>query len=143
MSSEGGVRVSDSSGGLVQATGAALRRLRKTEGLTQAALAARLQSRGLRGGSSSKTVSAWENGDTPIPLTAFPILADCFQLDTAALVRRLGLCGDVTSRDILLAEGVDLLRQLSDEPPEIAGTILTWIRQSVEMARLTRLGRTD
>jgi transcriptional regulator with XRE-family HTH domain len=132
--------VSDPSDAFVKSTGAALRNLRNGQKLTQAELAARLQSRGIQGGSSPQTVSAWERGDTPIPLPAIPVIADALSMEPRVLGRSLGLCGTPEPREIHLEEGADLLAQLQDEPDDVVASILAWWRQSLEIARLNRLG---
>ena len=133
--------LTDAADAFVRATGAALRALRVREQLSQAELAARLQARGIKGGSSPQTVSAWERGDTPIPLPALPVIADALRLEPRALGRHLGLCGPASDRELRIEEGADLLIQLQDEPPETVASILSWWRQSIEIARANRLGR--
>jgi transcriptional regulator with XRE-family HTH domain len=141
MLTRGSAPLSDTTDAFVRSTGAALRGIRKRQGLTQTELAARLQSRGIQGGSSPQTVSAWERGDTPIPLPALPVIAEALHLEPRSLGRHLGLCGPSGARELRIEEGADLLAQLQDEPPETIESILSWWRQSIEIARSNRLGR--
>jgi len=141
ISSRGSPTVSDPSEAFVRSVGAALRQIRKSQDLTQAELAARLQAQGMETGSSAKTVSAWERGDTPIPLPALPVIAEALRLEPRVLGQQLGLCGAANSREIHLADGADLLRQLEDEPPEFAEAVVRWWRESFAFARAARLAR--
>lgn len=97
---------------ITKTVGMALRDLREGQRLTQAELSARLQTHGLTSGSSAKTVSAWERGETPLPLTVLPILADALHMDFVTLTRSLGLCGDPSSRAIRHAEAAELAEQI-------------------------------
>lgn len=108
--------------------------------MTQEMLAARLTVEGKA--VSDSTVSNWEAGTTPLPLTAFEPLARALRFDVPSLSRRLGLCTDSPGQT-RLAEGADILNQLADEPPEVADTILRWLRESMEIARMSRLARTN
>lgn len=121
--------------------GGRLKRLRDDYDLTQVQLAARIQSLGMERGGSAKTISAWECGDTPLPLTALPVLASAFRMEPGVLARRLGICGEAGHRDLVIAEATETVNQLADEPPHVADTILRWLRESVEIARSARLGR--
>lgn len=125
------------------AVGGRLKMLREKRDLTQVMLSARLQAAGMERGSSAKTISSWERGETPLPLPALLPLAIALRMEPDSLGRQLGLCGDPEGREILVAEGADLLEALANEPPEISNTILRWLRESVEIARLGRLGRTN
>lgn len=49
--------------------------------------------------------------------------------------------GRSASRELRITECADILSQLDDEPPEIADTILRWLRESVDIARAARLAR--
>jgi transcriptional regulator with XRE-family HTH domain len=128
---------------IVKSVGLKLRAIRESHELKQVELAARLQAAGMESGSSSKTISAWERGETPLPLPALAPLAVAFRMEPGALASRLGICGDVAAREIRIAEGADILGQLADEPPEVAETILRWLRESVGIARTARLARTN
>jgi transcriptional regulator with XRE-family HTH domain len=142
ISSEERMLASDPSELLVKSVGAALRRLREDEQMSQETFAARLQAVGWSG-NSPQTVSAWERGDTPVPLPALPAIADVLRIETSALTRRLGLCGDPAGREVRLADATDFVNQLADEPPETAETILRWARDMIRIAHTGRLGRTN
>lgn len=139
MSGSGSVRSVD----IATAVGGQLKKLRDDHELTQKMLAARLQAAGMERGSSEKTISAWEVGTTPLPLTALPVLAAAFRMEPDALARRLGLCGDPGAREIVIADATDAVNQLADEPPEVADTILRWLRESIQIAHAARLARTN
>lgn len=109
--------------------------------LTQMALASRLTAVGLP--TSDKTVSAWETGRTALTIPDLWPLAAALNMDPGQLGRKLGLCGEPSQREIAIAEGADLLHELAEEPPEMAATIVGWWRQSFEIVRLNRLGRTN
>lgn len=47
------------------------------------------------------------------------------------------------ARDLKIEEGADLLVRLREEDPDVAESILSWWRQSFEIVRLNRLGRTN
>ena len=127
---------------IAKSVGVELKRLREARNITQVVLAARLQSAGMETGSSSKTVSAWERGETPLPLTALPPLAAAFRMEPGALVRHLGLCDD-TTREIKVAEGADALAQLTADAPDLAESIFGMLRKAREIARSNRLERTN
>jgi transcriptional regulator with XRE-family HTH domain len=135
--------VSEGPADLARSVGHKLRTLREQHDLVQTDLAARLQAAGMERGASAKTVSAWERGETPLPLVALTPLAQAFRMERGALARRLGLCGEIDRREIVLAGGADALNQLAEEPPEVSDTILRWLRESVQIARTARLARTN
>lgn len=124
---------------LHERVGLNLRAIREQRGLTQEMLAARLTTSWKH--TSDATVSAWENGRTPLPLVAIEPLAGALRMRTGELGRSLGLCGDPVPREIAIAEGADILEALADEPPEIATAVLTMFRQSLEIARASRLAQ--
>lgn len=128
---------------LTRSVGDQLRRLREQTDLTQAMLAARLQAAGMDKGSSAKTVSAWERGETPLPLMAIWYLAEAFRMEPATLARRLGICGPTDLQTTYIAEGADILASLQDEPPDIVAMLVTSFRQSVDIARAARLARNN
>lgn len=113
--------------------GSCLRQLREASTLTQADLSARLQAAGLSKGSSPKTISAWERGETPLPLVVLPLLAAAFRMKPEELTRQLGLCGG--SREIRAATMRDLMGQLEDEPPEVVDGVLQMVRLHLTMRR--------
>lgn len=118
-----------------------IKALRTDRSLTQEDLSARF---GTLGHSvSSKTISSWETGRTPLPLTMLAPLAEALKMDAGHLGQRLGLCGAPSPRDLHFAEGADILTELADEPPEVAETILRWLRDSVQIAKTARLARTN
>lgn len=141
ISSEVRMQASDRSAEIVRSVGTKLREIRERHDLTQKDLSARLQSAGMVSGSSAKTVSSWERAETPLPITALPVLAEAFRLETSALTRQLGLCGDLGGREFVITEATELFSQLADEPPEVSDTILRWLRDAIGFVRTTRVPR--
>lgn len=126
---------------IVRRVGIALRHLRQQRNLTQIDLSARLQAAGMTDGASSKTVSAWERGETPVPLTAFPSIAEAFRMEVPALSHSLGLCGDPSSRDVRREEVVELLGEVDRLPAEVVDDLMAMWRTSIAIARGRRGSR--
>jgi len=92
-----------------------------------------------RAGLSRAYVSRLESGIVPNPkLLDLARVANVLDVPLASLVSPPG-----HAREIAVAEGADLLEQLADEPPEMRQTILSWLRQSVELSRRARQVRTN
>ncbi len=109
------------------------RALREEAGLTQEDIARRID----------LTLSGYrpyEQGRRQLRLEQVPTFARAFGVTPEMLAARLGLPGS-TLREARVAEGVDLIEQLADEPPEVADTLLKWWRESLEIQRRLRLGR--
>ncbi len=89
-----------------------LRRLRKTQGLTQAELAKRLCV-------SPQAISKWERGESYPDILMLPVLADLFHISVDALMRiedipaENKLRKDQTNAEILVREGKELLHILA------------------------------
>lgn len=120
--------------------GQQLRSLRGEHDLTQEMLAARLSVEWKP--TSDSTVSNWESGTTPLPLTALEPIAKAFRMDVGHLGRRLGLCG-MEPREVFIAEGQDILQAVADETPEVQAGILAMFRQAIEIARTAREARSN
>ena len=94
-----------------------------------------------RAGLSRAYVSRLEKGIVPNPkLFDLARVAGVLDLPLSELIRPPG---DGASRDLVIAEAADAVNQLADEPPEVAETILRWMREAVEIARSARLARTN
>lgn len=119
-----------------QRFGARLRAVRLERGLRQRDVAERLEM-------SAGGYSSIERGYARMFVSDLERFAQALGVDVTYLGRRLGLCGATGARDLKIEEGADLLVQLRDEPPEVADSILSWWRQSLNIARLNRLGRTN
>jgi transcriptional regulator with XRE-family HTH domain len=109
---------------------AVLRQIRTERGLTQIQVARNW-------GMSVDGYRPYEAGRRQLRTGALPGLASALGVSTSDLSARLGLHG-VTLREIRAAECQDIMGQLADEPPEVTETILRWLRESVQIAKLQR-----
>lgn len=116
--------------------GARLRAVREEHGLRQVDIAAKL-------GMSAGGYSSIERGAARMFVTDLERYAEALGVDAGYLGRRLGLCGVDAPREIRHAEAAELADRLADEPPEVADTILSWWRQSLEIAKANRLARSN
>lgn len=115
--------------------GARLRVVRKTQGLRQVDVAARLEM-------SAGGYSSVERGYARMFVSDLERYAAALGVELAYLARKLGLCDD-TARDIKVAEGADLLSQLSAEAPDLAESILDVLRKAREIGRTNQQVRTN
>lgn len=113
----------------------AFKKLRSEAGMTQEDVARKID----------MTLSGYrpyEQGRRQLRTEQIPMFARAFRVSVEHLSASLGLSTAAT-HDIRIAECADILGQLEGEPPEVADTILRWLRESVEIARMSRLGRTN
>jgi transcriptional regulator with XRE-family HTH domain len=110
---------------------AVLRAIRAERGLTQAQVAKQW-------GMTVDGYRPYEAGRRQLRTGALPGLAAALGITASDLSSRLGL-HDVTLREIRVAECADIMSQLADEPPEVSETILRWLRESVNIAKMRRL----
>lgn len=95
-----------------------------------------------RAGLSRPYISRLERGIVPNPkLLDLEQVASALELPLNDLVRPID--GRDGAREIRITECADILTELADEPPEVAETILRWLRESVQIARAGRLARTN
>ena len=93
-----------------------------------------------RAGLSRAYVSRLESG-----IVANPKVLDLERLAAAlgTTVAAILATDDSPARAVRISECADIFGQLDSEPPEVAETILRWLRESVEIARSARLARTN
>lgn len=84
----------------------------------------------------------YEQGRRQLRLEQLPMFAKAFGISVDALAARLGI-GGAGLRELQFAECAEILSELADEPPEVTRTILSWLRQSIAIAKLGRPARPD
>lgn len=84
-------------------------------------------------------ISRLERGLVPNPtITDLAAVAGAARIPITTLVSPPS-----QEREIRITECADILSQLDGEPPEVADTILRWLRESIGIARAGRLARTN
>jgi len=92
-----------------------------------------------RAGLSRAYISRLERGIVPNPKVGDLLqVAKALNMPLAALLGR-----DASPHELRVTECAQILSQLDDQPPELAETILRWLRESVDLALMSRLGRTN
>lgn len=115
--------------------GDSLREIRREKNIKHRILADRL-------GMAESTYRAYEQGYRRIRLDQIRRFASAYDMAPEELTARLGL-SDLSLREIRVAECADIMGQLADEPPEVAETIIRWLRESVNLAKRRRSERTN
>lgn len=109
------------------------RALRADASLTQEEVARRV-------GLTLSGYRGYEQGKRQFRTEQMPVFAAAFEVSVDALAARLGLHG-ANIREIHVAECADIMGELADEPPEVAATVMNWLRESVNLIKMRRTRR--
>lgn len=113
--------------------GGALRAIRREKSIPHRVLSERL-------GMAESTYRAYEQGYRRFRVDQIKLFAGAYEMAPEELASRLGI-SDLNTREIRVAECADIIGQLADEPPEVAETIMRWLRESVNLAKMRRYER--